>query len=120
MRTKRRLSSIKMKLKSMSLYPVVQICKPGWAFRVGLGPGISGLIRTGDVLLDLGAQKYNQNNLATLAKFFRPDSSFVFVFFRHIMDFKLVFGFMPGLGVYLWVRAGFELELVDPFITLQW
>ena len=41
----------------------------GPAFRVRFGPKvdkISGLIRAWDVLFVLGAQKYNQNNLATL------------------------------------------------------
>ena len=53
-----------------------QSCKSGRAFRVGFGPGsglkltkISGLIRAWDVLFVLGAQKYNQSNLATLLNF---------------------------------------------------
>ena len=53
-----------------------QSCKSGRAFRVGFGPGsgpkltkTSGLIRAWDVLFVLSAQKYNQNNLATLLNF---------------------------------------------------
>ena len=56
----------------------VQSCKSGRAFRVGfeLGPGsglkliqISGLSRTWNVLFALGAQKYDQNNLAKSLNF---------------------------------------------------
>ena len=54
----------------------VQSCKPGRDFWVGFGPGlglkltkISGLIRAWDVLFISGAQKYTQNNLATLLNF---------------------------------------------------
>ena len=42
-------------------------------FRAGYGPKIdkkiSGLIRAWDILFVLGAQKYDQNNLATLLNF---------------------------------------------------
>ena len=47
-------------------------CKSGGTLRVGFGPKIdkiSGLIRAWDVVFVLGAQKYNQNNLATLLNF---------------------------------------------------
>ena len=50
----------------------VQSCKSGRTFRVGFGPKvdkIAGLIRACDVLFVLGAQKYNQNKLATFLKF---------------------------------------------------
>ena len=59
-------------------YSSSQSCKSGRVFRVGFGfgPGsglkltkISGLIRAWDVLFVLSAQKYNQNNLATLLNF---------------------------------------------------
>ena len=57
-------------------YSFSQSCKSGRVFRVGFGPGsglklttISGLIRAWDVLFVLSAQKYNQNNLATLLDF---------------------------------------------------
>ena len=46
-----------------------QICKSGRAFRIGFGPKVDkilGLIWASDVLFVLGAQKYNQKNLATL------------------------------------------------------
>ena len=53
-----------------------QSSKSGWAFRVGFRSGsglkltkILCLIRVWDVLFVLGAQKYNQNNLATLLDF---------------------------------------------------
>ena len=50
----------------------VQSCKSGRAFRVGFGlkvDKILGIIRARDGLFVLGAQKYNQNNLATLLNF---------------------------------------------------
>ena len=85
----------------------VQSCKLGRAFRVGLGPKVdknlglnSGLRRA----FVLGAQKYNQNNLIdSIAKFFKPNLTFVF--FGHDLGFKLVFGFGPGLGLNCRVRA---------------
>ena len=51
-----------------------QSCKSARTFRVGFGFGpkvnkISGLFRARDVLFVLNAQKYNQNNLATLLNF---------------------------------------------------
>ena len=49
-----------------------QSCKSGRAFRVGFGPKLTkilGLIRAWEVLLVLGVQKYNQNNLETLISF---------------------------------------------------
>ena len=58
-----------------------QNCKLGWAFRVGFGPKIDkvlGLIRVWVVLFLLGAQKYNQNNLAITLTFFRPNLTFGF------------------------------------------
>ena len=80
-----------------------QRCKSGRDFRVGFGPKvdkISGLIRAWDVLFVKGAQKYNQNNLATL-----PNEHFIRAFFWHDLGLKLVFGFGP--------------ELVGPFTTLS-
>ena len=65
----------------------------------------------------LGAQKYNQNNLATLLNF--SDSTLTFNFFGSVVGFKLIFGFGPGSGLYFRVRAGLGPELVGPFTTLQ-
>ena len=102
-----------------------QSCKSGRAFRVGFGPGsglklkkILGLIRAWDVLFGLGAQKYNQNNLATLLNF--SDLTSLSLFFGHDLSFKLAFGFGSGSGLYFRVRAGFGPELVGPFTTLVW
>ena len=53
------------------------------------------------MLFVLGAQKYNQNNLAALLNF----SDLTFVFFGHDLGFELVFRFGPGLGLYFRVRA---------------
>ena len=66
------------------------------AFRVefGFGPKvdkISGLIRARDELFVLDAQKYNQNNLATLLNF--SDLTKLLAFFGHNLGFKLIFGF---------------------------
>ena len=54
------------------------------------------------MLFDLDAQKYNQNNSATLLNFFKPTLTF---FGGHDLGFKLVFGFGP--------------ELAGPFTTLR-
>ena len=67
--------------------------------------------------LVLGAQKYNQNNLATLPMF--SGLSYLSGFFGHDLGFKLVFGFAPGSGLYFWVWAGFGPEPVGPFTTLN-
>ena len=98
-------------------------CESGRAFRVGFGPGsglkltkISGLNWTWDVLFVSRAQKYNQNNLATLLNFL--DLTYLSFFFGHDLGLKLVFGFGLGLGLYFRVWAGFGSELVGPFTTL--
>ena len=73
-----------------------QSCKSGRAFWVGFGPKVhkvSGSIRASDVLFVFGAQKYNQNNMVITLRFFRPNLIFVFFFFGHDLDFKLVFRF---------------------------
>ena len=47
-------------------------CKSGQVFRFELGPKVDkilGLIRAWELLFVLGAQKYNQNTLATLLRF---------------------------------------------------
>ena len=49
------------------------------------------------------AQKYNQNNLETLLKFL--DVNKLSFFFGFNVGFKLIFGFMPGSGLYFRVRA---------------
>ena len=62
-----------------------QSYKSGRAFRVGFGPKVdknSRLIRAWDVLFVLGAQKYNQNNLATLLNF---QTQLNFLFFLGII-----------------------------------
>ena len=53
-----------------------QSCKSGRAFRLGLGLGLglkltknSGVIRAWDAHFVLDAQKYTQNNLATMVNF---------------------------------------------------
>ena len=79
---------------------VTQSCKSGRAFRVGFGLKIdknSGLIRVWDVVFVLGAQKYNQNNLAKTLTVFRPHLTFTF--------FQAWF----GLQISLRVGAGFGL-----------
>ena len=83
--------------------------------QAGFGPGsglkltkTSGLIRAWDILFVLGAQKHNQNNLATLLNFYGPNLSFGFfwawfglqISFRVQAMFGLIFS---GLGR---VRAG--------------
>ena len=74
------------------------------------------LIRAGDVLFVLDAQKYNQNNLAITLIFFRP--KLTIAFFGYGLGFKLVFGFRPGSDLYFRVWSGFEPELVSMFPTL--
>ena len=77
---------------------------------------ISGLCWAWYVLFVLGAQKYNQNNLATLLNF--SDLIKLSGFFGHDLIFKLVFVFGMDSGLYFRVRAGFGPELVGPFTTL--
>ena len=60
-------------------------------------------MRAWDVLFALGAQKYNQNNLASLLNF--SDLTQLSGFFGHVLGFKFVFGFGPGSGLYFRVRA---------------
>ena len=69
----------RLKLALLKRYDFTEFryCRSRVVSRVGLfelGSGlkltkISGLIRAQDVLFVLGAQKYNQNNLATLLNF---------------------------------------------------
>ena len=85
-------------------YSSIQSCKSGGAFRVGPKVDkILGLIRAWDVLFVLGAQKYNQNNLAITLTFFRPNLTFGF--FGYDLDFKLVFRFGPGSDLLFRLRA---------------
>ena len=72
-------------LFSLSFFSLKQSWKSGRLFGSGSGlklTKISGLIRAWDVLFALGAQKYNQNNLATLLNF-----SDLRVFFGHDFGF---------------------------------
>ena len=54
-----------------SKFYLCQSSKSGRAFWVGFGPKVDKnfLIRAWDILIILGAQKYNQNNSATLLNF---------------------------------------------------
>ena len=65
------------------------------------------------MLFVLGAQKYNQNNLAMLNENFFP------FIFGHDLGFKLVCEFGLGLGLYFRVWAEFGPKLVGPFTTLS-
>ena len=77
---------------------------------------ISGLFRAWDVLFVLGAQKYNQINLATLMNF--PDLTKLAGFFGHDLGFKLVFGFRPGSGLYFRIRAWTSRPVYNSASTL--
>ena len=68
------------------------------------------------MLFVVGAQKYNQNNLATLLNF--SDLSYLSGFCGNGLGFKLAFGYRQGSCLYFRVRAGFGPELVGPFTTL--
>ena len=83
-----------------------QSCKSAPAFPVGFGPKVDKNFGPNSCLrraFFLGAQKYNQINLAKLLRFsYRTQH---LDFFGHDLGFKLVFGFGP--------------EIVGPFTILQ-
>ena len=91
-----------------------QSCKSGRLFESGLGlklTKISSLIRAWDVLFVLGAQKYNQNNLATLLNFSEVTQLSFFL--------RAWFGLQNSFRVRAYI-FGFGPELVGPFTTLVW
>ena len=63
------------------------------------------------MLFDLGAQKYNQNNLSTLLN--SSDLAWLSGFFRAWFGLQISFRVRANF----WVRAGSGPELMGPFTT---
>ena len=94
-----------------------QSCKSGRAFLIGFGPEvekISGLIRAWDALFVLGAQKYNQNNLATLLNF--TELTFVMV-----MLWAIFCNALEKLAIFILMPFGSQIfTYLENFICLVW